>query len=401
MAFAEGGMEHDKLHVIECASGKRLTTLAVCQEIWGWGGARFAFTPDETRLCFFSKHGLETLLTIWDLKQKQAVRSFKNVPPQGLDLFAPDGESLLVDSSERGQCELLNLHTGQRRPAPGGFSYSTRFSPDGRTLARWTNENLQLWDVPSGKMRHEIKTEWLPPFTLVISADSRVVVRTGEYDPQSFSAWDLQKGARIWPPPEPERAPADGVVEVFERNGILSRAEMSPRFTPDQRFLIERKENRINTLDPATGNVHASLVMARDSKEPAILGITPDGRWMVSQWDYAGRQPWFGEEWLAKWLPIRKPVGCIVISETETGRVRLQINRRESDPATAVLSDDGSTLMTCMWQGDSIEVACWDVPSRPSQLFVVGIPLALGCIALIVRWRWTRKRTTLPNPQVS
>jgi hypothetical protein len=211
-------------------------------------------------------------------------------------------------------------------------------------------------------------------------------------------ASDLQKGARVWPPPEPEPAPANnGEMEVFERFGGVSRSEMSPRFTPDQRFLIERKENRINMLDPATGNVHASLVMARDAEDPAILGFTPDGQSMVSQWNYAERKPWFGEEWLSNWLPLRKSKGCIIVSEAATGNVKLRIEGRGMPASQAVLSADGRVLATSFEDGDTEVISCWDVPGRPSTSLVVGIPFALGCIALLVRWRWTRKRTA-PQP---
>jgi hypothetical protein len=392
VALAEGDIVECRLHIVECATGHTIATLPLHPE----APDRFGFTPDDELLYFHANEKSQPLLTVWDTRKRCVARTIKDAAVGSPAQFAPDGRVIL------GTTGLIDLGTGQSRPVPELSYYE--FSPDGRTLLGKAGDELRHWDVASGKMRHEIKIHWLQS-PLVISADSQVVVCAAIDKSQSFTAWSIETGARLWPPPEPKCVDLaqnrNGAVvqEVFEGGGLMSRAEMSPRFTPDRRFLIERKQNRIITMDPSTGNVHASLVMARDAKDPAVLGFTPDGRWMVSQWDYPERQPWFGEEWLAKWLPIRKTVGCILVSETETGRVQLQINRREADPPTAVLSDDGSTLMTCMWQGDSIEVACWDVPGRPSLLLVVGVPFALGCIALLVRWRWTRKRAT-PQPAI-
>jgi WD40 repeat protein len=398
VAFAEGGKEHDKLHVVERASGQRIATFSLpvpgSEDAW----ERFGFTPDDELLYFFSDQGGVPALTVWSLRDKQVARTFEKIALHGLCQLAPDGESLLVENVDK-QGELLNLRTGERRPMAGteGLRYAM-FSPDGRTLVCHASEKLTLWDVPTvptGKIRTQIALDWLQS-PLVISADSQVVVCGAADKRQSFTAWSLQSGARLWPPPKPKQVEQNEngavVQEFFEGGGLLSRADMSPGFTPDRRFLVQRKENRINMLDPATGTVHASLVMDRDAKDPAVLGFAPNGRWMVSQWDYAEREPWFGEEWLAKWLPIRKKVGRIVVSETATGRVQLCVNTSEAGPAHAVLSGDGATLMTSMWQGDSTEVACWDVPGRPSLVLVIGIPLALGCAGVLIRWWFVRKR---------
>ena len=141
--------------------------------------------------------------------------------------------------------------------------------------------------------------------------------------------------------------------------------------------------------------------MARDVKDPAILGLTPDGQSMLSQWDYEDRKPWFGEEWFGKWLTLGKSKGCIIVSEVATGNVKIRIEDCGMSLSNEILSSDGRVLATSFADGDTEVTSCWDVPGRPSLTLVIGIPLALGCIALIVRWRWTRKRTTLPNPQVS
>lgn len=395
VAFVEGGREHGKLHVIECAAGRLVATLAVdataCEDV--------GFTPDDAFLCFFAPGRSEPTFTVWDLKGERAARTFDGIKSHSIRAFAPDGENVLVGD------ELLNVRTGSRRPMPSAdFSYGDTFSPDGRTLVREGREKLLVCDVATGKLRGEIEHGWLRT-PLMISADSQVLVCGPTYRKQEFTAWSLGNYKRLWPPPEPQPPAQEGnggvVQEVFEGGGLMGPAEMSPRFTPDNRFLVKREEHRIEMLDPATGAVQASLDMGTHAKDPAILAFTPDGRWTLSQWDFAEREPWPGEEWLGKWLPLRKAAGCLVVSETQSGRIRLRVDFPGRTAPTAVLSDDGRTLMTGMWRGDSGELACWDVPGRPSLWPVVGIPLGLGSVALLLRWWMKRRmptRLALPSP---
>lgn len=385
LAFAEGGSEYGKLHVIECASGRLVATLAVDPE----GCEDVGFTPDDAFLCFFAPGRTGPLFTVWDTKSEKAARSFEGIQRHRIGAFAPDSESVLMGD------ELLNVRTGSRRPMPSvDFSYGDKFSPDGKTLVREGRDKLSVCDVATGKLRGEIEHGWLRT-PLMISADSQVLVCGPIYRKQEFTAWSLGNYKRLWPPPEPQPPAQEGnggvVQEVFEGGGLMGPAEMSPRFTPDNRFLVKREEHRIDMLDPATGAVQASLDMGTHAKDPAILAFTPDGRWTLSQWDFAEREPWPGEEWLGKWLPLRKAAGCLVVSETQSGRIRLRVDFPGRAAPSAVLSDDGRTLMTGMWRGDSGELACWDVPGRPPLLLVVGIPLGLGSVAVVLRW-WMQRR---------
>ena len=267
-------------------------------------------------------------------------------------------------------------------------------------------QELTLWDVPTGKQRSRIKVGW--PWAafnspIFLTPDSRVVCMAGDVSPP-FKAWSLVTGERLWPPLEREPGDAgfnqNGLVqEVFAGGGFRSRADMSPKFTPDHRFLCQRKPGRINFLNPATGEPHASLVMDGVAKDPAIVAFTPDGRRMLSQWDFEERKPWLGQEWLAKWWPA--PAGCFIVSDVATGKVHLRVKIFEPS-ASASLSDDGRTLMTGQWHGSVPVISCWDVPGRPSLWLVIAIPLALVCVAVLGRWWFARKRRVpLPAAVVS
>jgi hypothetical protein len=416
VTLAEGGKEKGKLHLVACASGGHLETLSVDPETVqprGWMSPmvdpepRFVgFTPDEELLFFWANAESKSLFTAWDTRLKKAARTFKSISDVGP--MAPDGETLLA-SNEAGELQLVNLRNGQIRPLPGSKDKPSEwtFSPDGQTLVHQAGDQLVIWDVAKGQPRCRTKVGrfWSVLATpTVVSADSRVVCLTSDWLAPQFKAWNLDTGARLWPALEPD---ADdlaydqngAVIEAFESLGLRNRAESSPKFTPDRRFLCERKPGRINFLDPATGEPHASLVMDGTAKDPAILAFRPDGRLMLSQWDLVERKGWFGEEWLARWWPA--PTGRFVVSEVATGQVHLHVNFDERS-AQALLSDDGRTLMTSFWCDDVSVVSCWDVPGRPSLWLVIGIPLALAGVAVLGRWWFARKRRVpLPAPNVS
>jgi hypothetical protein len=87
-----------------------------------------------------------------------------------------------------------------------------------------------------------------------------------------------------------------------------------------------------------------------------------------------------------------------VVADVPTGQLRLRLNFREKPPRME-LSDDGRTLLTVWYNQDKTTISCWDVPSRPSLVWVVGIPFALGCAAVLIHWWFAKKkRPPLPVP---
>jgi hypothetical protein len=263
--------------------------------------------------------------------------------------------------------------------------------------------------VPSAKKRCTItlgEREAAFP-KLVISADSRVLCALTD-EPKSFTAWNVETGERLWPPSAPEALPGPqppgGPVEVLEHfgEGLASPDEVYPRFTPDCRFLVERKVDRIDILEPATGEPHLSVRLGGGATA-RLIGFTPDGQSMLTRWTYMDREPWLAEKWLAEWWPVKKTTCCFVVADVWSGRIRLCVDvRADAWRMTPVLSDDGRTLLTSFTDRDTEVISCWDVPGRQSMPLVIGIPLTFGCIALLVRWWRARKRTApQPIPQVS
>jgi hypothetical protein len=382
---------------VECASGERIATLTAdhgaCSD--------FAFTPDEEYLLFHAEGPQKSVFSMWSTKTRQIARTFPDIPVT-LQL-APDGNTLLANLDASG-VDLLDLRTGQKRRLAGKLLGENNFifTPDQLKLVRHTAGQLEVWDLPSATRRCTIalgERAGLWP-ELFISADSRVLCAVLE-DPKEFAAWSLESGARLWPPeppaPPPQPPPVNGMVEVEEivGGGLVPMDAFYPRFTPDHRFLIDRTHERIDVLDPATGQPRVRMRVGRSAR-PWLKGFTPDGRFMLTHWRYEDeRKPWFGEEWLDSWWP--KSTGCLVVAEVATGKVQFHAEDYGNGFSRVILSEDGGTLLTSFTDGDVEVISCRDVPGRPSLLLVVGIPLALGVVGALIWW-WLRRKSAARQP---
>ena len=95
------------------------------------------FTPDEEFLLFWTSVESKSLFTVWDTRQKKAIRTFKSVSDVGP--MAPDGETLLA-SDDAG-----NLRIGE--PAQRTNSAPARLG--GQTnrvdvFSRWSNTGANM-----------------------------------------------------------------------------------------------------------------------------------------------------------------------------------------------------------------------------------------------------------------
>jgi WD40 repeat protein len=383
--LAEATRDAGTLHVVECSSGQVNATLAVHPD----AGGLYGFTSDDELLFFFGAQESRPVLNVWDTRRKQVARTIPDVAIRPLDELAPDGNTLLITNQD-GSVALLNLRSGQRQPLLGMKDefHRVKFSPDNRTLVRLTGEELQLWDLPGGALRHRIALGTLSHRWpgLFVSADSRVVCAFGV---DVWTAWSIDSGERLWarPVPPEDTPPGESGTGRFLANLAATSA---PRFTPDRRLLIELQEDRITLVDPATGTSNVGVGGSPTPRNGVGLVFTPDGRRMLSRWIYHDRKQWWVEEWLGKFFEIPEVTSCVVVSDVATGRTQLRLDIRGS-LANAALSEDGRTLLTSVWRGDSTVISCWDVPSGPSLLWVVGIPLTIGCIGAAVRWSVGRR----------
>lgn len=72
--------------------------------------------------------------------------------------FDPSGRYLAAADQYRGRVDLWDLQTKQRLFSREGDGMHVAFSPDGKTLAS-ADFGIQLWDIPSGKLKAEFRYE--------------------------------------------------------------------------------------------------------------------------------------------------------------------------------------------------------------------------------------------------
>jgi hypothetical protein len=415
VVFMEGRPKGNTLHLVQCASGELLQSLPVHSDAYGV----FDFTQDEDLLYYFASEKGKPLFTVWNTRTRQIVRTIPDINLVAGYLLAPDGKSLLVNSDafDAGGVDLYDLRTAQntrcfdvRSPSKITEKKELRhflFSPDNRTLVKVTAGELQLWDVPQGKSRGRIKLgklqgRWPPLF---ISADSRLLCALPD-DLHSSTAWSLETGDRLWPPVEPVPENDD----PLPRREILAevyfgQADEYARFTPDRRFLVYRKKDRIDIVDPANGTASASLSLGQDAEPHRSITFTPNGRAMVTRWSFdQNRAPGLAEQWFGDWWPFLPNTACIVVADIGTGRVLLRVNEPGERLQRAAISDDGRTLILSRIANDAdnvLAIYCWDVPGLPPHTLVFGIPLAFAGAAVLIRcWLGRTKKKLRPKSEV-
>src|SRR5262249_52474387 len=101
----------------------------------------------------------------WDVATGQRYAQVEQQARLNWDPLAlsPDGRTLAVVDHGNNVC-LHEVPAGRRLHklpyagvAPYGADYPPAFAPDGRTLAASGPESLFVWDVATGRLRHEIQ----------------------------------------------------------------------------------------------------------------------------------------------------------------------------------------------------------------------------------------------------
>jgi WD domain, G-beta repeat len=184
----------------------------------------------------------------------------------GVVTFSRDGTSTATGSSH---LVILTDQTGHRTvlilssPRVKGTVLNLTFSPDGRTLAGWTETALVLWDVPTPRRRERAsfplgKHRWQP--AAVFTPDGSALITS-----------DGEKTVAV-------RAPRGGEVrkEIVHPDGVTALA-----LAPDGRTLVVATGNReVTSWDLATGAQQARV--GTSEREVTALAFAPDGRLLAS-----------------------------------------------------------------------------------------------------------------------
>jgi WD40 repeat protein/class 3 adenylate cyclase len=244
--------------------------------------------------------------------------------------LSADGR-LLAMGDYGGRMEVFDVRT--RRPIPGTFRTQAEvndleLSPDGALLAVATQGLVELWDVRSARLRHELRTG-RTGIGVEFSADGRTLVALSiEGDPESGAAaafltsWKVDSGGRL-----------DGPVRVSSHGGDALTA------TPDGAHLVIANGHEVVVAAAATLRPvrRVRREPERNRAGPAALSPT-DGRTLAVGWEK----------------------GEVELIDLVTGRRRRWTGRHDAFVVAIAFSPDGATLAT---GGADRKVKVWDVAS--------------------------------------
>ncbi len=237
-----------------------------------------AFSPDGKTLLAVNHDGA---VTGWDV-ETGTIRTRTASPLRDAYFSTPVAafsadRKLLALTDHGDKLVLLDVATGKPllRLEKSGALLSVAVSPDGRTLATGGQDNVvRLWDVVTGKERHQLKghTNWVDSVTF--SPDGISLASAGGDD---LRLWDVATGREV-------RVVAEGSACIA--------------FSPDGRTLATGTGNTIRLWDVASGKLIRHLTGHGSWLIPA-LAFSPDGKRLVSGsrdhtviiWDVATGQP--------------------------------------------------------------------------------------------------------------
>jgi WD40 repeat protein len=166
------------------------------------GALAFALSGNGEQLATIS----HDMLQLWDVKTSRQLlwHKFDNAgsvafSPDGVTLAicTPDGRILLFDNLSQSE-RPIGTDENRAMLKPGNSeNCRVRFSPDGKLLASCAEGvlPLQVWDIPSGKLRFSVTNESARVDGLAFSPDEKVLATTGT--DQLLKLWDTATGQRI------------------------------------------------------------------------------------------------------------------------------------------------------------------------------------------------------------
>ncbi len=186
-----------ELFLLDIEAGQIIQQFETTQDI-----TSIAFSRDGTQAvsgsCYFSS------VTLWNIDDGQAIRSFPDQPACVLGVIYGPDESTIITASNDGSIAEWNVATGEKvRQFVGhdGPVWSLALGPNQRTLASGSSDgSVILWDYATGDLFHHFEGHlgWI--FDVEFSADGESlysasadgtvrVWRTGNWELDDLLAW--------------------------------------------------------------------------------------------------------------------------------------------------------------------------------------------------------------------
>ena len=244
----------DGIHLVDMTNGANTATLWSDETHWnsiaadGEGKLLAAGTRDDT-------------VCLWDLR----TQSERWILDAKSDRFAmsPDGSTLAAAIAVDGN-DVVGFYataTGMlMHTLPVKASFAMSFSPDGSRLAVAPENSLQIWDVATQSLLHELAGHSYGINSVVFSPDGRLIASAG--NDRTIRLWD-----------------ADTAQLQFDLHGHLAQVK-SLAFSPDGRSLAAADEGgSVKLWHVATGR--ELIELADDGRSTKKVAFSSDGRRMA------------------------------------------------------------------------------------------------------------------------
>jgi WD40 repeat protein len=297
---------------------------------------------------------------VWELPAgKEKPHAYRGT----LAALSPDGRLLAVCPAE-GTLELHEVATGKEQAtlALGKGKAAAAFSPDGRTLAGWTDASgaVTLWDAAAGHERHRIEAHGWYVHDAVFSPDGKTLATAGHDG--VVKLWDVKTARQLRQDGRYDQVPSrlafspdgktlagggywDATIHFWEADTGLERQQPRPSphsylgaaLSPDGRTLVlGRRDGAVLRWQPGGG------------REPGVLACHT-GLWGV-RYSPDGRH-----------LATSGFDGAVRLWDAATGEARLTVPGGNGNRHTLALSPDGTVLATINKGRHEDHVHLWDV----------------------------------------
>jgi WD40 repeat protein len=286
------------------------------------------FSPDGKKVVTVSSsQGSVRAVRLWDVATGKVIGGPFFVDGRVTDVaFRPDGNLVIATTNGKEAWEIFEPSTGRSLRKVHVNAFKTAFSPDGKTVLTFSEENeVQRWEVATGnKIGSPWKISWAPK-SVVFCPDGRSILAVG----QDFS--QNSKGRS-----ELQRLTLETGKPLFK--GVEFEAAVV------QTLALHPRGDSLLTVGSMYGNRGSivqrwDLATGRPKGEPRTytggspkFTYSPDGKWLIRDWanpaNYAGS-------------PMESP---LVDAETlQPARVPLLLPAREQ---VRTFSPDGKLVLT-------------------------------------------------------
>ncbi|MGD0341441.1 MAG: hypothetical protein ABSA76_07025, partial [Bacteroidales bacterium] len=367
--------------------------------------SKVKYSPDGKYLFIIQ----DTVLNIWDARKGKLTRTIHG-QRGGITSFnfSPDGRTIIC-SSGYGSADILDVKSGDpvralnRKSGVSAFS-AAAFTPDGRKVMIYSDEESEIWDPANGKLLTTIKsvTDSKPSFSpdgRKVLAVGNLLFRNGRWKKatEDFFSFSVDSGGVL--------GPGAGLYDA--ENGELLKAFVDPAtidtenetignnvpiyivgFSPDGKTVVTVSD-KCRIWDAEKGNMlytiegqfddYTSLYFTPDGKRILIVSYSSTGLYdaatgnLLHSYDAPHFRIYSTPDDKRYFIPVAKlsPDGrsFYIVSgsynslktwNTQNGELKLDLTGNSSPVSEAVFHSDGKSILSKSYANGST-ARIWDL----------------------------------------